>query len=67
MADVDNGYGTMVFPSVNEAIRYGTETLYAAELQDLVGRFDQSEVLVDDQPVPYARELWLPLLWLLIH
>lgn len=24
------------------------------------------EVLVDDQPVPYARELWLPLFWLLI-
>jgi len=36
-------------------------------LWDLVGRFDQSDVLIDDQPVPYARELWLPLLWLLIH
>jgi hypothetical protein len=24
------------------------------------------EVLVDDQPVPYAKELWLPLVWLLI-
>ena len=36
-------------------------------LWDLVGRFDQSDVFVDDQPVPYARELWLPLLWLLIH
>ena len=40
VADVDNGYGTMVFPSVNEAIRYGTEELFAAELADLVTRFD---------------------------
>jgi hypothetical protein len=39
------------------------------ELRDLwhyVGRFDSSEVLVDDRPVPYARELWLPLFWFLI-
>jgi N-acetylated-alpha-linked acidic dipeptidase len=40
VADVDNGYGNMVFPSVNEAIRYGTEALFAAELTDLVSRFD---------------------------
>jgi len=41
----------------------------AAKLRDLfeiVGRFDQTEVLVDDRPVPYARELWLPLIWFLI-
>jgi hypothetical protein len=37
------------------------------DLFDLVGRFDASEVLVDDRPVPYARELWLPLLWFLIR
>jgi hypothetical protein len=24
-------------------------------------------VLIDDRPVPYARELWLPLLWFLIR
>lgn len=41
-SDVDNGYGTMVFPSVNEAIRYGTEADVASELQDLVARFDAS-------------------------
>jgi hypothetical protein len=23
-------------------------------------------VLIDDRPVPYARELWLPLVWFLI-
>jgi hypothetical protein len=42
----------------------------AARLRDLfeiVGRFDQTAVLIDDRPVPYARELWLPLLWFLIR
>lgn len=42
----------------------------AARLRDLfevVGRFDSTEVLIDDRPVPYARELWLPLLWFLIR
>jgi hypothetical protein len=41
----------------------------AARLRDLfqiVGRSDATEVLVDDRPVPYARELWLPLVWFLI-
>jgi hypothetical protein len=41
----------------------------APKLRDLfqiVGRFDASEVLIDDRPVPYARELWLPLVWFLI-
>jgi hypothetical protein len=37
------------------------------ELFEVVGRFDSTEVLIDDRPVPYARELWLPLLWLLIR
>ena len=23
----------------------------------------RTEVLVDDRPIPYARELWLPLVW----
>jgi hypothetical protein len=36
------------------------------DLFDIVGRFDASEVLVDGRPVPYARELWLPLIWFLI-
>jgi hypothetical protein len=41
----------------------------AAKLRDLfelVGPFHDTEVLVDDRPVPYARELWLPLIWFLI-
>jgi hypothetical protein len=36
------------------------------DLWQIVGGFDESAVLVDDRPVPYARELWLPLLWYLI-
>ena len=36
------------------------------ELWQLVGRLPTSEVLIDDRPVPYARELWLPLLWYLL-
>lgn len=41
----------------------------AARLRDLfnlVSRFGACEVLIDDRPVPYARELWLPLMWFLI-
>ena len=36
------------------------------DLFEIVGRFDACDVLVDDRPIPYARELWLPLMWFLI-
>ncbi|HET8646978.1 MAG TPA: hypothetical protein VFO85_15895, partial [Vicinamibacteria bacterium] len=42
----------------------------AARLRDLfalVGGRQDTEVLVDGQRVPYARELWLPLFWLLVR
>jgi hypothetical protein len=32
----------------------------------LIGPVPQSVVLIDDRPVPFARELWLPLVWFLI-
>ena len=41
----------------------------AVRLRDvfqIVGPADATEVLIDDRPVPYARELWLPLVWFLI-
>ena len=41
----------------------------AGRLRDLfqiVGSADATEVLIDDRPVPYARELWLPLVWFLL-
>ena len=36
------------------------------DLFEIVDGLDATDVLVDDQPVPYARELWLPLVWFLI-
>jgi hypothetical protein len=37
------------------------------DLYQIVANVDGADVLVDDQPVPYARELWLPLVWCLIR
>jgi len=39
-SDENNGYATMVFPSVNEAIRVGDESIVDRELADLADRFD---------------------------
>ena len=33
------------------------------ELFELVSADKATEVLIDDRPIPYARELWLPLVW----
>lgn len=41
----------------------------AERLRDVfqvVGPSHLTEVLIDDRPVPYARELWLPLVWFLL-
>lgn len=45
---------------------YPENALKLRNLFEIVGRFDSTDVLVDDKPVPYARELWLPLVWMLI-
>jgi hypothetical protein len=37
------------------------------DLWQVVAGFPSADVLVDDRAVPYARELWLPLLWYLIR
>ena len=42
VADEDNGYANMVFPSVNEAIRANKELLTSSELVDLAHRFDRA-------------------------
>jgi N-acetylated-alpha-linked acidic dipeptidase len=39
-ADENNGYSTMVLPSVNEAIRLGNQAVVGQELTDLSQRFD---------------------------
>lgn len=51
VADVDNGYSNMVFPSVNEAIRYGDAALFAKELADLVSRFDAATAAIESARV----------------
>jgi hypothetical protein len=42
---------------------YSDEVAALRDLYALVGHLPESEVLIDDRPVPFARELWLPLLW----
>ena len=47
-ADENNGYATMVFPSVNEAIRAGDSALAQHEIADLARRFDAATAALDD-------------------
>ncbi|MFA6165213.1 MAG: M20/M25/M40 family metallo-hydrolase [Gemmatimonadaceae bacterium] len=47
VADENNGYSTMVFPSVNEAIRSGDQALAQRELDDLVARFGKAVSFVN--------------------
>ena len=37
------------------------------DLYEVVGGVPGTEVLIDQKPVPFARELWLPLVWFLIR
>jgi hypothetical protein len=46
---------------------YPEDVMKLRDLFDIVGRYDATEVLIDDRPVPYARELWLPLMWFLVR
>ena len=45
---------------------WSSDAVKLRDLFQIVGRSDATEVLIDDRPVPYARELWLPLVWFLI-
>jgi N-acetylated-alpha-linked acidic dipeptidase len=42
VADENNGYANLSFPSVNEAMRSGDEALTRRELEDLASRFTQA-------------------------
>ncbi len=44
----------------------GEHPLRLRDLYEVVGHLPGCEVLVDDRPLPFARELWLPLVWCLI-
>ena len=46
---------------------YPDAAMALRDLFEVVGRLDACDVLIDDRPVPYARELWLPLFWFLIR
>jgi hypothetical protein len=46
---------------------YPKDAVPLRDLFALVGRLDATDVLIDDRLVPYARELWLPLIWFLIR
>lgn len=45
---------------------WSSEASRLRDLFEIVGPSDATEVLIDDRPVPYARELWLPLVWFLL-
>ncbi len=51
VADENNGYANMVFPSVNEAIRAGDARLSNEEMEDLVNRFDLATRALGDARV----------------
>jgi hypothetical protein len=58
--------------SINGRMRYrarffpGEAPLKVRDLYELIAEVLDVEVLIDDRPLPYARELWLPLVWCLI-
>ena len=45
---MDNGYATMAFPSVNEAIRYADPATAERELADLAARIDGARAALED-------------------
>jgi len=45
----------------------GDRPMRLRDLYEIVAAVDGTDVLVDDRPMPYARELWLPLVWFLIR
>ncbi len=47
-ADVDNGYSTMIFPTIGEAVRAKDPTLARRELADLIMRIESASAALDD-------------------
>ena len=45
---------------------WSSEAQRLRDLFQIVGPSDATEVLIDDRPMPFARELWLPLVWFLL-
>lgn len=42
---------------------FSKDALSLRDLFELVSPVPGTEVLIDDRPIPYSRQLWLPLLW----
>jgi hypothetical protein len=70
---VDLAKGAAEYREVGEGDRFRSrarflpsDVLRLRDLYELVGVVHGTEVLVDDRPLPFARELWLPLVWYLI-
>ena len=47
-ADVDNGYSTMIFPTIGEAVRAKDPALARRELSDLVTRIERAGAALDE-------------------
>jgi hypothetical protein len=45
---------------------FPADVMHLRDLFTLTSDQPETEVLIDDRPVPYARELWLPLIWFLL-
>jgi len=45
---------------------FSGDALRLKDLFELVGPVPGCEVLIDDRPIPYSRELWLPMIWFLL-
>jgi hypothetical protein len=43
---------------------FSSDVAALRDLYVIVGDRPYTEVLLDDRPIPFARELWLPLLWM---
>jgi N-acetylated-alpha-linked acidic dipeptidase len=55
VADENNGYANMSFPSINEAIRANDERLVAEELADLTHRFEDATRELTEARAALAR------------
>jgi hypothetical protein len=70
LAEGSDEYTRFVFEGVTRhRARFfpGQRPLDLRNLYEIVGAIPGTDVLVDDRPLPFARQLWLPLVWFLIH
>ena len=45
---------------------FSGDALKLRDLFEIVGSRPGCEVLIDDRPIPFSRELWLPMIWFLL-